>query len=402
MIYKRIACSKGGACNRKGLRMVCSKCGERAVGIYWYKFMWQGRLVRESTKQCNDKVARQMESAHRTALAKGEVGIREKQAIPNLSEFIEKRFEPWVESVFSAKLKTRIWYRNGMRRLLSYAPLANCSLKQINGESVSAYVAHRRSCKLEVSSVNRELQVLRRVLHIAAEWGVIDSAARIKMLPGERHRERVVTPEEEARYLAAAQEPLASVAAILVDTGMRPEECFRLRWESLTWVNGRYGSLSVTHGKTAAARRMLPMTPRVRAILEPRWESFGKPTEGWVWPAPTRSGHIECSSLRKQHDKAFETVALEAAKRSEKPVRPFVLYSLRHTFLTRLGESGCDVWTLARIAGHSTIGISARYVHPSDDAVLNAISRLGGHKTLHSQNQAPQLLVARQSTNAVQ
>jgi hypothetical protein len=39
---------------------------------YWYKFMWQGKLVRESTKQGNDKIARQMESAHRTSLAKGE------------------------------------------------------------------------------------------------------------------------------------------------------------------------------------------------------------------------------------------------------------------------------------------------------------------------------------------
>ncbi len=60
-------------------------------------------------------------------------------------------------------------------------------------------------------------------------------------------------------------------------------------------------------------------------------------------------------------------------------VRPFVLYSLRHTFLTRLGESGCDTWTLARIAGHSSIAISARYVHPSHDAVLAAIDKLGGH-----------------------
>jgi hypothetical protein len=25
--------------------------------VYWYKFMWQGRSVRESTKQGNDKVA---------------------------------------------------------------------------------------------------------------------------------------------------------------------------------------------------------------------------------------------------------------------------------------------------------------------------------------------------------
>jgi hypothetical protein len=47
--------------------------------VYWYKFMWQGRMVRESTKQGNDKVARQMEAAHRTSLAKGEVGIRDKK-----------------------------------------------------------------------------------------------------------------------------------------------------------------------------------------------------------------------------------------------------------------------------------------------------------------------------------
>jgi hypothetical protein len=32
--------------------------------LYWYKFMWKGCMVRESTKQGNGKVARDMESAH--------------------------------------------------------------------------------------------------------------------------------------------------------------------------------------------------------------------------------------------------------------------------------------------------------------------------------------------------
>jgi integrase len=82
-------------------------------------------------------------------------------------------------------------------------------------------------------------------------------------------------------------------------------------------------------------------------------------------------------------------------------MRPFVLYSLRHTFLTRLGQSGCDVWTLARIAGHASITISSRYVHPSEDTVLDAISRLGGHKIGHTDNGAPQLPVANATTNAV-
>ena len=47
--------------------------------VCWYKFMWNRELIRESTKQGSDKVARQMEAAHRTTLAKGEVGIREKK-----------------------------------------------------------------------------------------------------------------------------------------------------------------------------------------------------------------------------------------------------------------------------------------------------------------------------------
>jgi hypothetical protein len=49
----------------------------------------------------------------------------------------------------------------------------------------------------------------------------------------------------------------------------------------------RHGTLLVTHGKTAAARRVLPMTLRVRNILETRWERIGKPSEGWVWTANT-------------------------------------------------------------------------------------------------------------------
>lgn len=356
---------------------MCSKCGKRrSCGVYWYKFMWGGTLVRESTKQGNDKVARQMEAAHRTSLAKGEVGIREKKKAPTVSEFAEKQFLPWAESTFSAKRKTWLYYRNGVRRLKLYVPLASSALDDRRlGEQVSGYIAQRQIKGLEVSSINRELQVLRRLLHLAVEWGLIEQAPKVKLLTGERHREFVLSAAEEVKYLAAATEPLASVATVLADTGLRPEECYRLRWEFVTWLNGRHGTLMVTHGKTAAARRVLPMTPRVRAILQRRWEALEKPIEGYVWPASSKSGHMEPSSLKKQHARA-----LRLSK-----VRPFVLYSLRHTFLTRLGASGCDVWTLARIAGHSSVGISARYVHPSEDSVLAAIEKLSGHNYRHRQ-----------------
>ena len=341
--------------------------------VYWYKFMWKGELVRESTKQGNDKVARQMEAAHRTSLAKGEVGIREKRPVLTLAEFCKKRFEPWGESVTTQKT-WRDFYRVGLLAIKGYAPLANLRLDAITSERIAEFAASRQAKGLQVSSVNASLRILRRVLRVAAEWGELDTLPKIRLLPGEHHRERVITTDEEARYLAAANKLLAEVATVLLDSGLRPEECHRLLWESVTWVNGRHGTFLVTHGKTKAARRMLPMTPRVRALLDARWEAAGRPLDGWVWPAPTRSGHLEPSSLKKQHAKA-----LELSK-----VRPFVLYTLRHTFLTRLGASGCDVWTLARIAGHSSIAISSRYVHPSEDSVLTAMSRLGGHNSGHS------------------
>ena len=97
------------------------------------------------------------------------------------------------------------------------------------------------------------------------------------------------------------------------------------------------------------------------------------------------------ASLKKQHTRAFRLANTEIKKRNEEIgtkqplIQPWVLYSFRHTFLTRLGESGCDAWTLARIAGHSSITISSRYVHPSEDAVLNAMTRLGGHNFGHNQ-----------------
>ncbi len=341
--------------------------------------------MRESTKQGNDKVARQMEAVHRTSLAKGEVGLREKSAVPTLLDFCSHRVEPWAKARFDKECpKNWTWYRTD-RASTAYKTLANCCLHEITGELASAFAAHRLRDGMQVSTANNSLRVLRRILNLAIEWNVLSTAPKIKVLSGERRRERVISSEEEARYSAAAPDLLTSIATILIDTGMRPEECFRMRWENVTWVNGRNGVILVAHGKTAAARRVIPMTPRVRAVLDDQWERSGKPEDGSVWPAETRSGHVEPSSLRKQHARTFSALSSEATKRNEKPVRPFVLYSLRHTFLTRLGESGCDVWTLARIAGHASITISARYVHPSEDAVLDAMSRLGGHKIGHSQ-----------------
>src|SRR6266446_3632957 len=122
-------------------------------GVYWYKFMWHGRLVRETTKQTNDKVARQMEAAHRTSLAKGEVGIRERKPIPTLADFIEKRFEPWAKATFEkTSPKTWFdWYRVGLRAIQGRKVFAGLPLNDITSETIAGFAAYRHAGGRQIS-----------------------------------------------------------------------------------------------------------------------------------------------------------------------------------------------------------------------------------------------------------
>jgi len=54
----------------------------------------------------------------------------------------------------------------------------------------------------------------------------------------------------------------------------------------------------------------------------------------------------------------------------------FVIQSLRHTMLTRLGEVGADAFTIMRIAGHSSVPVSQRYVHPTPESLERAFEQL--------------------------
>jgi hypothetical protein len=56
--------------------------------------------------------------------------------------------------------------------------------------------------------------------------------------------------------------------------------------------------------------------------------------------------------------------------------KDFVVHSLRHTMLTRLGEAGADTFTIKRIAGHSSVTVTERYVHPTPEGLERDFERL--------------------------
>jgi len=222
--------------------------------------------------------------------------------------------------------------------------------------------------------VNRELATLRRALRLAQEWKVISRVPRLRLLPGERNREFVLSRAQEPRYLETAPQPLRDVAVLILDTGLRVGEAVALEWPdvNLNPIEGaRLGFLRIRRGKSKNSKRNLPLTSRVREMLSHRFNDAKQAANGNGIPlrvfSDAESRPVSVDYLDRAHF---------ALRKAQGLPRDFVLHSLRHTMLTRLGESGVDAFTIMRIAGHSTIIVSQRYVHPSLEAVENAVERL--------------------------
>jgi integrase len=264
--------------------------------------------------------------------------------------------------------------------MLLKSPLAGLRMNELNDSHAQDFV--RKHSRLSASGINRGLRTLRRALNLAFQWGKLDKPIKVTLAAGEHHRERVLTAVEANRYLNACRQPWRDCATLILDEGFRPSEVFALRWPHILFNEDGTGLIQVVAGKSKAARRILPMTPRVRAILDARWEAAGRPSDGWLFPRrrmPER--HINGDSVKGQHKRALAKSAVEAFE--------FVPYSLRHTGLTKLGEAaGGNVFVLARIAGHASIATTQRYIHPQADAIKDVFGasqrRLGGHKTGHT------------------
>src|SRR5262245_34690604 len=95
----------------------------------------------------------------------------------------------------------------------------------------------------------------------------------------------------------------------------------------------------------------------------------------WVFPGETDAAPILGTSLDHQHKDVRDTLKLP---------EDFVINSLRHTMLTRLGEAGADAFTIMRIAGHSSVTVSQRYVHPTPEGLERVFERLEALNTAKS------------------
>jgi integrase len=171
---------------------------------------------------------------------------------------------------------------------------------------------------------------------------------------------RIVSHEEQQRYLSAASPLVHDVALLIVETGMRPEEVFRLSVEDLN-LPQRY--LKVIKGKTRFARRNIMLTGPAIEILKRR---LAKAKGPYLYPHRSDANR-SLNNIHRGHHKAVRDAGIKPG---------FRLYDFRHTFGSRSAMAGVDLATLKELMGHSSITTTMRYVHPTPEHKRRAADKL--------------------------
>jgi integrase len=152
---------------------------------------------------------------------------------------------------------------------------------------------------------------------------------------------------------------LRDVATLMLETGMRPEEVYRIAPESVS-LAGSY--LFIPFGKTKAARRRVPLTTTAKSVVARRMAGLEAP---FLFPCDTDAAR-PVPKVNNAHDRAVR----------DSKVAKFRLYDLRHTWATRAAESGIDLVTLASLLGHSKIQMVLRYAHPTQEHQARSVERM--------------------------
>jgi integrase len=370
-------------------------------GVYWYEFVYNGKRYQRSSGVKNQREARLIEATVKGDLAKGEVGIIERRKVPTLEVFA-KDFMAAIRVRSADKPDTVSFYAKKLAQLLKHRPLREARIDSIDEAMIERYVTLRRA-SVAPATCNRELATLRRALRLAEEWKVITRAPRVRLLNGEGQRDFVLSHSDETKYLSACPPTLRDAASVMLDTGLRIGELLSLRWEDIRFDPAgaaRFGSLKVREGKSKNAQRNLSLTSRASAVLSARRKQSAS---AYVFPGEYKAdqnrdmklqkqtqligAQIDDTKLKRPMDAPMLVTSLDHLHRrvcepvvdGKKQVlfpREFVLHGLRHTFLTRLGEAGADAFTIMKLAGHSSVTVSQRYVHPTPESCELAFERL--------------------------
>jgi integrase len=325
-----------------------------------------GRVERvKKTSPVNTKLgAQDYERKLRAELLAGSYGKRA-GPVPTLSEFAE-RFLTHAET--NNKHSTVETKRTLLERHLE--PIfGRKRLDQIGPYEIEAYKAKKIKEGLAPKSVNNTLTVLRKLLVLAVEWGVLEHVPPVKWLKAPKPDFDFLTFEEADRLITASSAEWRPMIALALNTGLRQGEILALRWDAVDLVAGRLVvKRNVWRGVEGTPKggrsRELPLNAKALAALQ-----VSRPA------SQLKSDYVFCDAKgARLTDGECKWPLWSACRRAG--LRRVGWHALRHTFASHLTMRGVPLKAVQELLGHATIEMTMRYAHLSPDVKRDAVAAL--------------------------
>lgn len=216
-------------------------------------------------------------------------------------------------------------------------------LDDIDAEWLDRYVEWLVNRGNSNGGINRKLAALSTIFSTAVDRG---GAQRRPKMPRQREgqgRIRWLTNEEEYRMLHLLSQwgefDMMDVVTVLMDTGLRLGELWNLEGRDI-----HRSRISIWENK-ASHPRTVPMTARVKEIIDRRGQSHGQK------PFPYNN-----SWMRTKWQRIRSIMGMDNDPQ-------FVPHMLRHTCASRLVQRGATIPVVQQWLGHKTIQMTMRYAH---------------------------------------
>ena len=263
-----------------------------------------------------------------------------------------------MRSQVDTKESTKHYYEQIVDSIFTCWPsLQEKSPKDISKADSEGW-AKTYSARYSPTRYNNAVGVLRKIFDVSIESGAIyknpasslgkkTPKSKVPELPSSGEFTRLV--DSIARQGAWCSRQCADLVSFLAYTGCRIDEARNVKWSD---VNEREGFLWVHGGADSTKNnesRTIPILPALGTLLEDLRSNsrfFKGDREGYV---------LAVRECQKAIDSACKAVGIQR----------FTHHDLRHLFITRCINSGVDVPTVAKWAGHKDGGalIMKTYAH---------------------------------------
>lgn len=321
---------------------------------YWIDVSIEGQRHRVSTGTDSEKEALIFEKDYIKKVMRGDVTVSGSSKEVTLGDAIDRmKKTDWAQA---KSLSTHLINIGIVEEIIgSGIPLKNITQKVIGDLKLELMQRYEKP-----ATVNRKMAALQRILRVAAaEWGILDAVPMFSKLTENNMRERVLSDAEEVMLFNALyriEELSADYLTLLLYSGCRLSEPMSVTRADIDWQRGVF---YVDH-KTArftGKRRPIMLNNQSETILHKHFDTHPQPF-----------AKLDRYHLGRVFNRALKEVGLEDSG--------LVIHSLRHTFATRLVNSGVPLYEVQVLLGHSDSKTTERYAKLELDTLSSAVRKL--------------------------